>query len=378
MKKILSVFLAILSILTVAGCSSDQDSPQNSRDYFAMGTFFSIRTGDVSVEGTSSSADIDDIFDGCEALTAELDNALSATKEGADVHSFNSGVTALFDADPVFIDVLGMAIRVSELTNSAYDPTIGALTSLWNVKGGGPVPTEDQIRGALLSSGIDHIEIKDNGIYKSNPALEIDLGGIGKGYAAQKLTEYLFENGVTYGIISAGRNVGVFGEKPDGSAFKIGIADPRNTDGVVGYLYTESGFISVAGDYEQFFEENGVRYHHIMDPSTGYPSDSGLSSVAVLSQNGASADALSTALMVMGYEKGIEFYESEEMPFEAVFIFTDGTVKYTDGLADGKFEMSDDYDPEKTVATVYTESVADTTVDTTVPNTTAGETSAKG
>lgn len=375
MKKIITILLAVILALSLFGCTGNQNTDLTTRDYIAMDTVFSIRAGKSPDLTGSAAIDMDSVLDGCEKLTEEIEKVLSATLPESEVYSFNSGVNALFDADPMLTEVMETAFRISSITDSAYDPTIGALTSLWNIKGGGPVPTENEIGTALAASGVKYVEIKDNAIYKSNPAVKLDFGGIGKGYATQRLAEYLFEEGVPYGIISAGRNVGVFGEKPDGSPFKIGIADPKNTEGVVGYLYTESGFISVAGDYEQYFEADGTRYHHIMDPKTGYPSDSGLSSVAVISQNGTAADALSTALMVMGYDKGMEFYHSDEMPFEAVFIFSNGAVKLTDGLDDRRFEFSSTYDP---TATVIITANTNTSVSTTENTTSTEVTSAKG
>ena len=348
MKKILSFILAFLILPVFVGCSDDAEPEQHSYDFISMDTVFSIQTGAITAESGKSS---DDIFEGCEKITADIESAISRDLETSDLHNLNKYVNVLFDADPILIDVLGSAINIAKLTDNAYDPTVGNLTLLWNVKGGGPVPKQIDIENALRLSGTELIEIKDDAVYKNDPDVMLDLGGIGKGYAAQKLIEHLYSEGVSYGIVSAGRTVGVFGEKPDLSKFKIGIADPFHSDGVVGYIYTDSGFISVAGDYEQYFEEDGVRYHHIIDPATGYPSKSGLSSVAVFSQNGAIADALSTALLVMGYDKAMEFYRSGEMSFEAVFIESDGKVSLTDGLTADRFEMSEDYNPSDVTTT---------------------------
>lgn len=363
MKKLICVLIPLL-MAVIPGCSSDEPRELNTREYVAMDTVFSLRTGDIVPE-SGSTADIEEVFDQCEELTAELEAVLSATDPASDVSVFNAEVDAVFDTDPVFDEVLGLALEISAITDGAFDPTIGALTSLWNVKGGGPVPSETDLNRAMAVTGVELLDIRDGGIYKNDPGVKLDLGAIGKGYAAQKLAEELFSSGVPYGIISAGRTVGVFGEKPDGTPFKIGIADPADSEGVVGYLTAESGFVSVAGDYEQYFEADGVRYHHIIDSATGYPSDSGLSSVAVLSQNGAAADALSTALLVMGYDGATEFYNSGEMAFEAVFIGTDGSVTVTAGLAD-QFEMSETYS-----GTTATDAI-DTASDTTDTNDTAG------
>ena len=341
MKKILCLIMSVIVALSLFGCSEKANDNTISRDYMAMDTVFSLRIGEITSEGGKSASDI---FDECERLTAEIEGILSAVIEDSELTSLNANVNAIFDVDPTLIEVLTVARDIYELTDGAYDPAIGSLVSLWNVKNGGPVPADDKVTSAMKASGMDKIEVGTDYVKKSDTAVKIDLGGIGKGYVAQKLAEYLFESGAPYGIVSAGRTVGVFGTKPDGESFKIGIADPFNPDGVAGYIYTDSGFVSVSGDYEQYFEEDGLRYHHIIDPDTGYPADSGLSSVAVLSQNGAAADALSTALLVMGYDKAIELYKSGKISFEAVFIEDDGDVKTTSGLTEDRFELETEYE----------------------------------
>ena len=139
--------------------------------------------------------------------------------------------------------------------------------------------------------------------------------------------------------------IGVFGQKADGTPFQIGIKDPHDTAAVIGYLYIPSGFVAVSGNYERFFREEGKLYHHILDPETGWPVDNGLSSVAVYAQNGSAADALSTALYVMGLEEGMAFYESGQVQFEAVFVTEDNRIIPTPGLLEnGMLEITtEDY-----------------------------------
>ena len=137
-----------------------------------------------------------------------------------------------------------------------------------------------------------------------------------------------------------GGNIGVFGTKPNSEKFKIGICDPDDASGVVGYLSISSGFISVSGDYERYFEENGERYHHIIDPATGYPAKSDVRSVAVYANNGAAADALSTALFVMGEEKALEFYGENKIAFEAIIINKNHEIILTDGVSPDDFELA--------------------------------------
>lgn len=324
------------SLALFSGCSAKPSFEE--RDYLCMDTVFSLK---ISRSGSTEEYDPASVADGCERLSDEIDCALSATKTDSDTSDFNKDVSAIIDADPYFIDAAKISLDLSAATDGAFDPTLGALTSLWNVKGGGPVPSDEAITEALTHTGTDKIEISDDSIRKSDTSLMLDFGAVGKGFAAQKLIEYIANAGADYGIVSAGRTVGVFGEKPDKKPFRIGIADPGDSDGVVGYVSITGGFVSVAGDYETYFVEDGVKYHHIMDPETGRPAESGLSSVAVLSQNGSAADALSTALFVMGKDRAMELYRSGTLRFEAMFISHDGMIDMTDGFADS-FELSGD------------------------------------
>ena len=137
----------------------------------------------------------------------------------------------------------------------------------------------------------------------------------------------------TGGLVSFGSNVAVFGEKPDHSPFRVALRDPKNPKGTVGVLTLSPGqVLSVSGDYERYVEIDGQRYHHLLDPKTGYPFDRGLSSVAVVTENGALADALSTALFGMGKEKAMAFYESGVFSFEALLIGSDGSMTATAGM----------------------------------------------
>ena len=234
-------------------------------------------------------------------------------------------------------------IRLSSLTGGAFDYTLGNLTELWNITGGGPrgdstPPAQHEIDAALSHCGRDKIKITGDRISKLDVNVKIDFGGIGKGMAAQQLLEYLSTTDVEYGLVSIGGNIGVFGEKPEYGNYKIGIRDPIDTSGVIGYCYIGSGFVSVSGDYERYFESDGVRYHHILDPKTGYPAESGVHSVAVIASNGAAADALSTALFVMGVDKSLEFYSEGSLSFEAIFVTDSGEIVTTPGISEDMFE----------------------------------------
>ncbi len=163
---------------------------------------------------------------------------------------------------------------------------------------------------------------------------EVDLGAIAKGAAVAKLREQLSAtDGLDGGLISMGSCVTVFGAKPNGKPFRVSVRDPHNRAGIAGTLTLEDGqVLSVSGDYERFVTIGGKQYHHILDPATGYPSDSGLSSVAVVTRDGPTADALSTAFMVMGEDAARALRDSGTLSYEAVFFRSDGSVFRTDSI----------------------------------------------
>lgn len=338
-KRMLPFFLSILLIFPFSGCASGQKSAYKDTVFLGMDTYITLRLP----QGDASDARMEEIAVGCRDIVADLEGKLSCHDPASEVSALNNGVQLLFDADETFLSVWQTAMQTSTLTDGAYDPTLGTLTELWNINGGGPVPPTAAITEALKHTGIEGFHIDGTTVTKDDVQTKIDLGGIAKGYALQEVLRYLNATEIPYGIVSMGGNIGVYGEKTDGTPYKIGIKDPKNTSSVVGYLSVGSGFVSVSGSYERYFVENGKSYHHILDPKTGYPAESGLLSVAVWTQNGAAADALSTALFVMGLEDGMAFYDSGKASFEAIFVTADGEVCLTDGLtASGAFQMTAD------------------------------------
>ncbi|MBE6617039.1 MAG: FAD:protein FMN transferase [Ruminococcaceae bacterium] len=334
---VLALVMVLSAMLSFVGCASKDE--YKDFDYFVMDTYVTIRLANAGDDGKLTDEYLAEVADNCAAILAEVDGVISAHNDASDISAFNSDVSVMVGADESLLPLLKTADKITRLTDRAFDYTLGALIELWNVNGGGPVPSESDISYALSHTGADKLKFKGNTIEKIDKNLKIDLGGIGKGHATQLILEYLATTDVKYGIVSLGGNIGVYGAKPDGQTYKIGIRDPEGS-GVIGHLYLTSGFVSVSGDYERFFEVDGVRYHHILDAKTGYPADSGIRSVAVYSTNGATADALSTALFVMGVERTMELYESGEITFEAVFVTDDGKVITTPGLSDDVFKMS--------------------------------------
>ncbi len=278
------------------------------------------------------------VSDECERIVTELEAVLSAHDPDSELYALNESDEEFVEVSDTLEAVLVSAYDMAVMTGGAYDFTMGGLAELWNVTGGGPVPAQTDIDAVLAHVGYTNITIDEQRNTVMRPAdaanVQIDLGGIGKGAAADALVQYLETTDVAYGLVSVGGTIGVFGDKPDGEPYRIGIKDPDDPNGVIGYLYIKEGFVSVSGDYERYFIEDGLRYHHIFDSSDGYPADSGLREAAVHSISGAAADALSTALFVMGTDAAMELYETAG-GFEAVLV-SDGAIDVTDG-ADVEF-----------------------------------------
>lgn len=213
---------------------------------------------------------------------------------------------------------LDLVLEVGKRSKGALDITLGKVCRLWNLDhwaqiGGEDfcVPKQEEIEKFLVHTGAEEIRLKEGKI-EIPENMELDLGAVGKGIACDRLQEYLQEQeNVTGAVISVGGSVLTYGEKPDGENWKVGIAHPREEGNNIAVLHLEGGMcVSTSGDYERYVQKEGVRYHHILDPVTGYPADAGLVSVTIVSESGCLSDALSTACFVLGKEEGLALAES--------------------------------------------------------------------
>lgn len=293
----------------------------------------------ITVTLYADKADTEPIFRECRRILSELDSLWSRTKEESDTVRLNRSDVGLSALDERTVDLIRTAIDVSEQTNGAFDITVLPLILLWqDCEVAQSMPTREALTTALDRVGYTRLTVVNDTFVSKEPNTEIDFGGIGKGAAITALIDYLKTTDVRGGLVSFGSNVSVFGKKSDGSEFRIGLRDPFDRSAYAGALTLKVGeVLSVSGGYERYYTIGGEQYHHILDPQTGYPSDSGLASVAVICRDGALADALSTALFVMGEDDAMTLYHSDVYDFEAVFIRSDGSIRVTRGLRD-RFE----------------------------------------
>lgn len=315
--RIQALALCLLLCTLTACASRPADTPVITRNGFFFNTFIQISIYDTADEA---------VLDGCMALADRYEKLFSATKEDSDISRINNARGKAVTVDAETVSLLETAISYSEKTNGRFDATIGAVSSLWNFSEDpkGPVPDEARIAEALTHVGYQNIVIDEGTVRLKDRYARIDCGAIAKGYIADRLKDYLLEQGVGSALINLGGNVLAVGEKPAGAhgsePFRVGIQQPFDTQGKTIAVVPVSDCSTVSsGNYERFFEADGKLYHHILDPETGYPADNGLAGVTILCEASVDADALSTACFLMGAEDGRAFVE--EIPgAEALFI----------------------------------------------------------
>ena len=327
-KTIGCLIINCLMLLTSCQYRQNQiDEAHAAKKIFAMNTMI-----DISIYGPRAHA----VATQVEEKINHLDNLLSTTLQNSDIVKLNASPDAWVTVEEDTSTLLNRAWQYQQLTNGAFCPIMGTLINLWGINvGNKQVPEPKQIEEARTSIDEESLLVGSDRQYMLTNDAKIDLGGIGKGYATDKVAEILDEKKVDSALISLGfSSVLAYGDKPDGSAWRVGVRDFDSSDNAYfGVVSLKDEFLSTTGDYEHFFIQDGVRYHHVLDPKTGYPADSGLRSVTVISNNGAMSDAYSTALMVMGLEKALNF-QKEQGNFEAIFVTEKKQIVCTDGIRD--------------------------------------------
>lgn len=328
MKRFLAGILALGLILSLTACKEASAEKQ----VFAMDTVMMLTAyGDQSEEALKAA----------ELELYRLDSLLSKTDEGSTVSALNGAAGAATTVEGEVLELLELAKVYSGETGGAFDITISPVVSAWGfTEDAYRVPDEAELKELLSSVGSERIKLNgDTAVLEQGT--EIDLGGIAKGYASDRVAEIFRSYEISRGTVVLGGNALAAGTREDGQAWRVGVRDPKNSEGLVGLVHLEDAYAVTSGGYERYFEENGKTYHHIIDPATGYPAESGLTSVTVVAdckepgtRNGTMCDALSTALFVMGEERALEFWRDGGLEFEVVLVTEDGRVVVTEGLAD--------------------------------------------
>lgn len=282
---------------------------------------------------------LQDALSGAQDTVQQLSDALSAQSETGEAFALNAGDGAWVEL-PRSGQLLKSTLELSALTGGALDPTAYAAVRTWGfVSGEYRVPDEEEL--AILADAVDYtrVEVSEDGTRaRMAPGQALDFGATAKGWAGDVLKEQLTGAGVKSALLDLGQSsIAALGAKPDGSPWRIGIQDPAAESGeYLGILELTGRCMGTSGSYQRYFEQDGVRYCHIMDPATAAPARSGLAGVTVVADSCLLCDGLSTALFVMGVEKGAEFWRQHpELDFEVLFITEDGELYATPGFLEG-------------------------------------------
>lgn len=322
MKKYITLFCALVLMLGLGGCSQEEEPVTKAN--FLLDTYVQISLYDDS--------DISVIDLAFQEIT-RLEDLLSVNREGSELDRLAKAAGKEWvEISPETQEVLLLAKEYADLSGGLFDVTSGPLIDLWDINGEGHYPTQDELDAVLPLISSDDLLIEDGKAYLAREGMEANLGAIAKGYIADKVKELLLDQGVESAIIDLGRNVLLIGDKSDGGNFNVGVQDPNQEQGVLlGLVSTSDTSVVTSGINERYFTYEGVDYHHILDPFTGFPADNDLASVTILSSTSAQGDALSTTCLLLGTEKGMELIESLE-GVEAFFITKDGTTTMSPGF----------------------------------------------
>ena len=233
---------------------------------------------------------------------------------------------------PETLTVVQRAMQVAEMTNGGFNIAVGPAVNAWNVIETHRIPTESELDALrpLVDLQAVHVDLREQTIYLDKAGMRIDVGGIGKGYAADQAVEALRKAGAVAGVVALSGDIKTFGRLPNGKLFPIGVQHPREDGAVLVWIDLQDEAISTAGDYERFFERDGIRYHHILDPRTLQPAR-GCQSVTVIAREGVLADGLDTGIFVMGAELGMRLVEA--LPdVEAIIVDAEGRLLVSSGL----------------------------------------------
>ena len=332
---VFSIFISIMAIVFVVFNIYNKKGTYSTTNYYldTVNQITLINTRKLKAEKA---------LKGVDKLILKINNEMSMQLPGSELSKINAnaGIRPTKVSDDIYY-VIKKSIHYSDLTKDTFDVTVGPLTSLWNIgNSNARVPSKEEITRLLPLVNYKDIVFndKDKTIFLKKKGMKIDLGGIAKGYCADRVHEYLKENGINDAIINLGGNIFVMGKNKKGDNFVVGIQDPSDKQSdPMGSITDTDVSVVTSGIYERYIIKDGKLYHHMLNPKTGYPFDNNLSSVTIVSKKSIDGDSLSTSLFGLGLEKGLKMANSIDN-VEAIFITRNGKVYITNNLK-GKFNI---------------------------------------
>lgn len=301
------------------------EDESESRDIFAMDTYMT-----VTAYGPNAKTALDD----AETEILRLDALLSTGSSTSEVGEINANGGGTLSADGIAL--MQTSLDLYKSTGGLFDISIYPIMELW----GFPteeyrVPDASEIQNTLKKVDASKINFDaDTGeVSFRMKGMKIDFGGIAKGYTSSKLMEIFAQDGVKSGLVNLGGNVQTCGAKPDGSGWRVAIQSPDENGDFLGILTETGKAVITSGGYERYFAQDGVTYHHIIDPRTGYPANNGIQSATVVSENGTEADGLSTSLFIMGVDEAEKYWRAHSDEFDMILLDDDGKLYVSEGIA---------------------------------------------
>lgn len=293
-KSGLLAMIVMAVTASLSGCSRQEQLVSESGMYF-----------DTSIQIQVADKNGKTLLRKCFSICKEMEDTFSATNPDSELYQVNHRDTNQLEISDDLAEAITVGLEYGEKTNGVFDITIRPLAELWDFRGENPtVPDEAAIQEALAKVDYRKVSVADNTLTFENENIMLDLGGLAKGYIADRLKDYLVENNVKSAMINLGGNVLAIGNKPDGTPWNVGVQRPyaQRNDVLSVQEITDQTVVS-AGTYERYFEEDGKVYHHVLDPRTGYPADSGLDQVTFVLDNSTQADILSTTCLILGTQE---------------------------------------------------------------------------
>lgn len=328
----------LVLLLSGIGCAGRAVMPGPvvvKRTQMQMGTLVTITSvaSDRQVAQTAASAGFQEIH--------RLERLLSTWIDSSELSLVNAAAgREAVSISPDTMEVLEFSAKMARLTQGSFNILVGPVVEAWSVLDRQQVPSERTLEAVrpLTDMAALHLSQSQGTAYLARPGMRVDVGGIGKGFAADKAVEAMQRAGATAGVVALSGDIKTFGQLPSGTKFPFGIRHPRREDAVLAYVELQNEAISTAGDYERYFERDGVRYHHILDPRTLHPARD-CQSVTVVAQDGVTADGLDTGVFVMGRERGLALIE--RLPgVGAVIVDRDGKV-WISSFLKGRVKIND-------------------------------------
>lgn len=291
------------SLASLTGCAASS-ATQAAEKAVEAGELLSGVTFDYNTMVTLQAACSQDVLDAALARCDYFESIFSHTLDSSDIGRINASHGEPIEVSAETADIIQKSLAYSEASEGLFDISIGAVSSLWDFAQA-TKPTDEDLQEALTHVNYRNISVDGTTVTLADPAMKLDLGGIAKGYIADDLAAYFTSQGCESALINLGGNVYALGNQPDGTPWTVGIENPGVEDAVIGTVETKNKSTVASGMYEQQFELDGVTYHHILDPSTGYPAETDLESVSVVSDKSIDGDCWATILFLMGSDKAL-------------------------------------------------------------------------